>query len=73
MADDQSETTATGSEEEAMALMCELRLTPLAGVVGVGAAEWIVIIYERCKRPALTHWLGWPVKYRIGGGMPRAN
>lgn len=65
-------TTATGSADEAMALLRELRLEPMQGNVSVGKREWIVMIYARQKRPALKRYLGWPVRYHIGGGMPRA-
>ena len=55
-----------------MALLRELRLTPAQGNVAVGDREWIVMIYGQHKRPAITRWRGWPVRYDIGGGMPVA-
>ena len=64
--------TATGSAKEAEALMREICLSPMQGNVGVGANEWFVVIYGRRKRPPVTRWLGWPVRYNIGGGRPRA-
>lgn len=63
---------ATISDEDCEALMSELRLTPLQGAIGVAARGFIVMIFRRVKRPAMIKFRGWPVEYRIGGGMPRA-
>ena len=64
--------TATGSAEEASALMRELGITPMQGCVAVGQRQWIVMTWEWRKLPRITRWLGWPVRYRMGGGPPQA-
>lgn len=64
-------TTATGSTEEAVALLKACGLTYRQGNVAVADNEWIVMIYEWRKRPPIKRWLGWPVRYMLGGGLPR--
>ncbi len=54
------------------ALLKELFLTPYNGAVGVTAGGFLVIIFAKVKRPAMLKFRGWPIDYRIGGGMARA-
>lgn len=71
--DDVQKTTATGSADEAVALLKECGLHYSQATVAVGSREWIVMIFEWRKRPPIKRWLGWPVRYMLGGGMPRAH
>ena len=64
--------STTGSSEDALALRKELGIRRDQGGVGIGDGEWLVIIFDKVKKPPIIKWKGWPVRYHIGGGMPRA-
>lgn len=64
--------TATGSTEEATALLKACGANMVDGAVMVGEREWIVMFYGQRKRPPITRWMGWPVRYMMNGGRPRA-
>lgn len=63
---------AEPTEQDCDDLLRELNLTDREATVGIGAGTLFVVIYRRCKKPALAAWRGWPVSYNIGGGVPRA-
>ncbi len=54
-------------------LQSRLGLRCNQGAVGVGKDEWIVIIFNKVKQPEIKEFAGWPVRYVIGGGQPRAR
>ena len=71
MTDSKSE-TAEPTAEQCEALLRELGLSYSQASIGIGSGRFHVYIWDKRKRPALVKWLGWPVEYHIGGGMPVA-
>lgn len=68
MSDNISRPTA----EDCTALLSELRMTPMQAAIGISARGFFVLIYASVKRPPMIRFRGWPIEYRIGGGMPVA-
>jgi hypothetical protein len=68
-----SKTTGEPTEDDALALLKELGLTYHDGAIGTAEAGFFVIIFCNRKKPPLTKFRGWPIRYSIGGGMPRAH
>lgn len=64
--------TAQPTVDDCYALHAELRLTSVTGCVGISVDGFFVIIFQNVKKPPLIKFRGWPIKYSIGGGMPRA-
>lgn len=62
----------SSEDVKAERLLAALGLNYRQANVGIGRNEWFVTIYNRQKKPTLSEWMGWPVTYRIGGGIPRA-
>jgi hypothetical protein len=54
-------------------LQKELGIDNWDGNVGLTANGFFVMIYDKVKKPPLIKWMGRPVKYFIGGGMPAAS
>ena len=67
-----SEREAEPIADDCNALLAELRLTPTTGCIGISSEGFFVIIFQRVKKPPLIKFRGWPIRYHIGGGMPRA-
>ena len=60
------------TKADCLALLEELRLTPSQASVGTTSDGFLVLIYKKTRRPLVVHFRGHPVKYLIGGGMPKA-
>lgn len=63
---------AKPTEQDCRDLMRELHITPQTGAAGITGSGFFVMIYAKVKRPAMVKFRGWPVRYFIGGGIPRA-
>ena len=64
--------TTRPTRDDCAALRQELRLDVMEGAIGITSSGFLVIIYAKAKKPPLIKFHGWPIQYRIGGGMPRA-
>lgn len=67
MADRESKPTADSD------LLAHLGIGAMEGGVGRTSDGWLVIIYANVAQPSLTHWMGKPITYLIGDGMPVAS
>ena len=60
------------SEQDCRELLRELRLAPSQGCVGIGERGFFVMIFGKVRKPPMTKFRGWPIRYHIGGGIPEA-